>query len=263
MDESYDGAAVPQVFELSCLVSSNAGWIFFEMDWLKVLEAKNHELRKQGRKEISRFHAKELNNFKGDFEGWSPDERKEFSIELTKVFSKNPVHIHGWSMPLQLLVREFPETKPNPIGFAYVILLSFIMEQIGETTLELYKRDVISMHHDHCKYDAALQEQFGYMLDDPGFKYRNRFTSLTPEYWQHCTALQPADLFAYENFKESMRAYTGRKRRESLTALIDLEVIGGRSRGFTLEGIRGLKHVVDSMDAEAKRILFSVARIHK
>ncbi len=38
-----------------------------EWDWLKVLEWKNGELRRQGRQEIPRVHANELNNFQGEY----------------------------------------------------------------------------------------------------------------------------------------------------------------------------------------------------
>ena len=207
IDESHDGANVPKVFCLSCLVSSTAGWLYFHWDWLKVLEWKNNELRRQGRREISRVHAADLNNFEGEFRGWTPDERLEFSIKLTDVFRRNPVHIHGWDMPLQILVEEFPEVAPNPVGFAYIVLLMELMQQIGDTTLgiEGYKNELLSLHHDHCDYDAALARQFGYIVNDETFKFRRRFTSITAEYWQHCVPLQPADLVAYENFKEGMR----------------------------------------------------------
>jgi len=90
----------------------------FRAAWLSVLEEKNQELRSQGRKELSRFHAQDINNFAEEYKDWSPAERQAFCEKLTEVFEWYPVHIHGWDMPLQILVEEIPETKPNPIGFA-------------------------------------------------------------------------------------------------------------------------------------------------
>jgi len=261
IDESYDHAKVPKVFSMSCTVTSVAGWCYLEIDWLKLLARKNEELKKQGRKEISRFHAAPFNNFKGEFKDWTPDEQKEFSREIVEVFNRNPVHTHGYCMPLQLLVQEFPETKPNPIGFAYITLLTRLMQQIGETTLALYPRDVISLHHDHCDYDAALQEQFGSLLEDSSFKYRNRFTSLTAEHSQHCALLQPADFVAYENFKEAMREYSKRNRRQSLERLLSLDAVSGRLKGFTVDGIRELKSNIDRLSVKAKKILFATVGI--
>jgi hypothetical protein len=262
IDESHDGDNPPKVFELSCIVTSDAGCLFFDMEWGALLESKNEELRKQGRKEISRFHAADFNNYQGDFKDWTPDEQKDFSRRIVRVFERNPVHIHGWNMPLQLLVQEFPETKPNPIGFAYITLLTHMMEQIGDTTLSIYRQDAISLHHDRCDYDAALQEQFvGLVAEDSSFQYRNRFASLTSESWQDCLLLQPADLIAYENFKESMRTHTNRDRRGSLAAIIDLDAVSGRSKGFTQQGIREMKSIVDGLGEDAKKILFAAARI--
>jgi hypothetical protein len=270
IDESHDDAAVPKVFNLSCLVSSVAGWLYFEWDWLEVLKWKNNELRRRGRQEISRVHASPLNNFRGEFAGWTPDERLEFSIKLTEVFKRNPVHIHGWDMPLQILVEEFPEFAPNPVGFAYIVLLMELMQQIGDTTLSLpnYKDEIISLHHDHCDYDAALAQQFSYILNDQSFSFRHRFTSLTPEYWQYCVPLQPADLVAFENYKEGMRFHVPESKeakrgqpRQSLTALIDLKSISGRARGFTRELIKELKNKIEGFDEDAKKTLFGMLRI--
>jgi hypothetical protein len=269
MDESYDGSAIPKVFNLSCLVSSILGWIYFDWQWHKVLDEKNQELRSQGRKELSRFHAQDINNFAGDYKDWDGPERQSFCEKLTGVFHRNPVHIHGWDMPLDVLVEVIPEAKPNPIGLAYCVLLGELMAQMGETTLSLpdYKTDSFSLHHEHCKYDASLLDWFNLLLDDGKFKFRHRYTSITPERWEFCGPLQPADLIAYENFKEGMRfhvpdskeAKRGRMRL-SLEAIINLDSISGRSRGYSREMIQDLKQKLDK-DPDTKQGLFRAARI--
>src|SRR5713101_4881119 len=190
MDESHGGGGiVPKLFSLSCVVGDDTLWPWFEIDWVKVLEWKNEQLRSQGRSEISRYHAADCSSCLGEFKGWTVDEQIEFSQKLFEVFKKHPVHIYGYDMPLQLLVQEFPETKPNPVGFAYVILLRMIMDEIGKETLRLYPKDVISLHHDRCDYDTALAEAFGCIVDDPAFVYRERFSSITSEDWQHYAQL--------------------------------------------------------------------------
>ena len=271
MDESYDGSAVPKVFGLSCLVSHVSMWLYFEWAWLKVLQDKNQELQNQGRKELSRFHAKDINNFRGEYEGWSSDERLEFCAKLTEVFNRNPVHIHGWDMPLQVLVEEIPETKPNPIGFAYCVLLGELMKQIGETTMSLngYRGDLICLHHDHCMYSASLLEWFNLLLEEEKFQFRKRYISITQERWESCVPLQPTDLVAYENFKEGMRFHVKESKeakrgrmRLSLEAIINLDSIGGRARSYTREMMQELKQKLDK-DSETKQALFKAARISK
>jgi hypothetical protein len=135
------------------------------------------------------------------------------------------------------------------------------MNEIGENTLTMYPKELISLHHDRCDYDAALLEAFNHLMDDETFKYRTRFTSITSENWQDCVPLQAADLIAYENFKESERLLDGRPRRKSLEILLDLESISGRAKGFNLASIQELKSIVDHLDPKAKELLFSNARI--
>ena len=80
IDESIDGKEViPRVFNVSCLVANNSAWPYIEWDWVEVLDEKNKELEKQGRKRITRFHASDFSNSLGEFKGWDdPDEKKEF-----------------------------------------------------------------------------------------------------------------------------------------------------------------------------------------
>ena len=62
IDESHDGDNPPKVFELSCIVTSDSGCVFFDMEWRSLLEFKNEELRKQGREEISVLPQLEMEN---------------------------------------------------------------------------------------------------------------------------------------------------------------------------------------------------------
>jgi hypothetical protein len=272
IDESYDGGKLPRVFNLTCLVNSDAGWPYLEFDWIKVLEQKNEELRRQGRQQLSRFKASDCNNFEGEFKDWDSQERLEFYRELVGVLRNNTLHIHSWDMPLQLLVQEFPDTAPNPVGFAYIVLLGELMDQIGQLTLSLphYRDQLISLHHDHCEYNGALAEHFGHLVSDDSFEYRHRYTSITPEQWQHCIPLQPVDLIAYENFKEGMRFHVKNSKeakrnrmRASLEAIIDLDSICGRARAYTLDEIRGLKSRFETLDETTRQILFATARIKR
>jgi hypothetical protein len=265
IDESHDSSVVPKVFTLSCIVGFDNMLAWFEMAWAKVLDEKNAELARQGRKQISRYHAVYCSNLRGEFAGWSVQEQIEFSQKLINVLRRHPIHIHAYDMPLQLLVQEIPETASNPVGFAYVILLTMVMRQISEKTLALYPQDQITLHHDHCDYDAALADAFGQVVDDPAFPNRERYASITSEQWQRCPMLQPTDLIAYENFKEGMQHYYPnpkiKGRRKSLQAIIDLDSIGAKACGLGVDAIRELKKNVGALDEKAKRRLFDAARI--
>lgn len=111
-------------------------------------------------------------------------------------------------------------------------------------------------------YEGRESDQFKDMVAaDSTFEYRNRFASLASEGWETCRWLQPADLIAYENFKEAMRPHTNRNRRGSLAALIDLDAVSGRSKGFTRHGVREMRSIIESLGEDAKMTIFAAARI--
>jgi hypothetical protein len=265
IDESHDPGPVPKVFTLSCIVGFDNMLPWFEMAWVKVLEEKNTDLERQGRRKISRYHAANCSSLQGEFHGWSVDEQIEFSLKLFDVFRKHPLHIHAFDVPLQLLVQEIPETAENPVGFAYVILLFLVMEQISKKTLSVYPNDKISLHHDHGDYDRALADAFGQVVNDPTLTYSDRYSSITPERWQNCIMLQPADMIAYENFKEGLQYHYPnpkvKNRRKSLKALLDLDAVSGRASGLGLDAIRRLKTQIDTLGGQTKKRLFDAARI--
>lgn len=266
IDESHDRGLIPKVFNLTCVIAYDNMWPWFEMAWVKVLDEKNEELAKQDRPQISRYHAADCSSLQGEFTGWTVAEQIEFSLKLFSVFRQHPVHIHGYDMPLQLLVQEIPVTAGNPVGFAYVILLTMLMAQIGEKTLSLYPKDKITLHHDRGDHDAALADAFAQVVDGHRvFEVTNsgRFVSIAPGDGQHCVMLQAADMIAYENFKEGMRRHypEGRGRRKSLTALLDLDAVSGKASGFTLEAVRELRTIVNGMSPEARKRLFDAARL--
>jgi hypothetical protein len=263
IDESHDPAPIPKIFNLTCLVGYDNFLPWFELAWVKVIEEKNEELTKAGRPAISRYHASDCSNLKGEFRHWTIEEQIEFSQKLFSVFRKHPVHIHSFDLSLQVLVQEIPEAASNPTGLAYVLLLRMLMDQISALTLSIYPNDKIELHHDQCGYDAALAEAFKTFVKDPSLKRANNFVSIKAEPWQSSVMLQAADLIAYENFKESMRNSqgTGKSRRKSLNALLDLDSLSGRASGLQLDAIKELKVYIDSLDDQSRKNLFALARL--
>jgi len=253
IDESYggkcEGSSVPKLFNLSCIISHTTQWTWFSLEWAKVLGQKNSELRAQGRAGVSRFHATDFNNSRGEFEGWPPQEKNLFSSELVRVLRNYPFHVHGYSIPLQDLVEEIPEAKPDPKGFAYALLLMYIMDSIDQGTAAVHKSGLISLHHDTCSYNGLLQGAFEQKLRDPNFGSGRRFLSLTPEEGQLSVPLQAADFLAYENFKDVLNHIDSfpRPRRKSLELFLRIDGVRGRSVGLDRATIKLLKSQMDSM----------------
>src|SRR5207249_183482 len=103
IDESGDGV---RFFTLACLISSGEIWDALESEWANCLDAKNRELKKAGRKAISRYHAADCSSFKKDFEGWSKPEHLEFVKALLAIFNSFQFNVHSYSVNLHEMVEE-------------------------------------------------------------------------------------------------------------------------------------------------------------
>lgn len=259
MDESKDRTG--DLFTLSCLISHGDIWSALESEWIACLDDKNKELKKAGRKTLSRFHASDCSTRNGEFRGWSTPEQIEFTKALLAIVNRHSFNVHSYGLHLGELVEEIPEVAPNREGFAYVIILSFILLDIADTTLAKNSGELLRLFHDHCDYDAPLVEAFNHMIEDPDMKHRHKFISLAPERWQYCIPLQPADLIAYENLKDLERVYEERDRRKSLKSLLADGHLGGDAVRFHRPSLKVIRKIFDDMDDYSKEILLSNARV--
>ena len=128
-----------------------------------------------------------------------------------RVFSRHEWGYEGYLLNLQEMVEEIPETKFDPVGVAYDVLLKFLMSEIGKGIMEL-PQGKITLFHERCAYDGVLLDSFNTLINDPTFISRKCFTTIAPMGWEDCVPLQPADLIAYENFKEGFRQLPNRNR---------------------------------------------------
>lgn len=205
----------------------------------------------------------DINNFKGDFADWNGPERQAFCEKLLRVLSRHVGRYDGYLINLQELVEEWPKTNSDPKAYAYSFLLKFLMLWIGKGISRGLPGTKITLFHDRCTYDAVLLTSFNEMMDDPTFAYKNCFTTIAPMGWEDCIALQPADLIAYENFKEGYRLLPNEKprgRRKILDALLSIDSFSQRLALMNRDNIRKLKGL---SDAAKKKQAFKQRRISK
>ena len=246
IDESYS----PKVFSLSCVMSNPSGWMHLESAWKKCLRAKNKSLKKQGRPEISRYHAADCSSRVGEFRGWTTEEQIELTKKLVGIFHRNPnwANVIAYSVPMDEFARQFPEYNSDLMGFCYWTLIKFLMIEMAEQVLDIQRRKRSTtpvrfvLFHDRCQYDGVLLDAFNRAINDSTFKGREMFSTIEPLSSQECIPLQLADLVAYENFKDTEGFLVGRKRRKTLEALLETENYGGRSRRFDAKSINALRH---------------------
>lgn len=251
IDESYSGEATPKMFSLTCTFAHTSEWPWIEMAWEKCLEEKNASLKEQRRTLVRRYHSVDINNFKEDFEGWNPSERKEFCEKLVKVFSRHNCGYEGYLINLQELAREWPEAGPDYKAFAYGLLLKLLMSEIGRHMDHSLGGHKMIIFHERCPYDCVLLESFNEIMNDPTFPYRNCFTTIAPMGWEDCVPLQPADLLAYENFKEGFRRLpdeTHRPRRAIFSEIISLDSFVAHLKHIDLSQIIRLKQLYNKRE---------------
>ena len=109
------------------------------------------------------------------------------------------------------------------------------MLEIGAWLHKAKRKVRLNLFRDRCPCDALILETFNVVKYDPMFRYRETFTSLKPMSWEDCTPLQPADLCAYEAFKEACRltASPNRNRRKSLETLLKIGKFGTKAKIIT------------------------------
>jgi len=249
LDESYDGQKTPRMFGLTCTMAQGSEWFWIETAWQKCLEEKNASLKEQGRILIKRYHSADINSFQGDFTDWNGPERQAFCEKLLRVLSRHIGRYDGYLINLQELIEEWPETKSDPKAYAYSFLLKFLMIRIGKGINQGLPGTKITLFHDRCAYDEILLAAFNEMMNDPTFAYKQCFTTIAPMGWEDCIALQPADLIAYENFKEGHRLLPSEKtrdRRKILDALLSIDSFSQRLALLSRGNIRELKGLSDA-----------------
>jgi len=261
IDESEDKTKT--LFTLSCLTGDYGAWFWIEQEWLKVLDAKNVELAAQGRKTISRYHASDYASRLGEFKGWTVDEQLPFVKDLLAIFERYRLDVASYTISLAEMQDVLPETKASPYGFAYLILLWYLMDEIMGHTFTREASEAVHLFHDRSDFDGVYLDAFNLRINDPlNFALKQHFFSITPMGWENCIPLQPADLMAFENMKDSeSNLLTSRDRRKSLVNILDRGKMGGSLRGITLDLLLELRQLIDSFDNERRAALWKAARI--
>jgi hypothetical protein len=248
IDESYDSKQ--NVFAWSCLTARGKDWREIERKWKLHLAAKNKALKKEGRTLISRYHASDCSGRRGEFEGWSHDERDAFVLGLFGIFKQVPTFTVAYDWQLEHVWEVFPEWKHRGLEAAYHFLTVFMMITIGKDYKRFLGRGwAMTLFHDRTagngEYDPAILRAFNQMMNDPTFSYKENFTTIAPLSWEQCIALQPADLVAFEWMKQAEARLESRTPRKSLTALLNMEMYGIHSKTVGKPALEALRQVIE------------------
>jgi hypothetical protein len=236
-------------FTLSCILTIPAKWTDIERKWKSVLRETNKDLRRQGRPQISRYHAADCSSCVGEFTGWSVTEQITFSKKLIAIIKYGLTTVMAFSVPMEDFVAVCPEYRDHPEKQMYGILIKFIMTQLIHDIktqskgwrLKPYR---IAFVHDRSSRDGDMLAAFDQMKEDVTFEGREHFTTIASMGWQDCIPLQAADLVAYETFKDSVNLASGkpRPRRKSLESMLEPNsLFGGHSLSFNRKSLEVLR----------------------
>lgn len=248
-DESYNS----DVFTLCCSLSNLSGWGAIEHGWKLCLRAKNKALKRQHRPTLSRYHSSHANSREHEFEGWGKEERDTLAIQLMSTLTRGNAWINAvsYSLPLREFKQKF-EIEGDPLPAAYRECLKFIMLEMGiqiedaNKKLRATKPVSFVLFHERCDYNADYLLAFDQMMADPTFRFKRLFSTIAPMGWENCIALQPADMVAYESFKDALRKYNDKGRRLSLEYLLQSKQFGGRSKQLLTNNLDEWKAIVDA-----------------
>lgn len=258
IDESY--GPDQNVFALSCLLARGSDWLDFERKWNLHLAAKNRELKKAGSPLISRYHASDCSGRRKEFEGWSRDERDAFVCGLFQIFRQIHTFTVVYDVRIDDVCEVFPEYAKDRLGATYFWLTTFMLIQIGKDLNGTPKNGSairFTLFHDRTSgdgsYNPTILRAFNRLKNDQTFSHREKFTTIAPLGWEDCIALQPADLVAFECYKQAEARMESRKSRRSFEELLNMGTFGIHSKTVDLDALKELKRIVDAAEERKAR----------
>jgi|ERR1035438_2008430 hypothetical protein len=151
IDESLNKAG--RLFTMSAIIAERMDWMWFEVDWENCIEGINRQLKKDGRTPISRYHASDFSNGKGEFTGWGKEELIDLAKQLLNVLKVHNTKTVSYTIDLVALAEAFPQWKCDPLRGGYDFLTAFLVREIGEWLGKRNNPDArVKLIHDRCQY---------------------------------------------------------------------------------------------------------------
>ena len=176
-----------RLFTMSAIIAERMDWMWFEVDWETCIERINRQLRKDGRTQISRYHASDCSNRKGEFTGWEEEEIINLAKGLLKVLKMHNTKTMSYTIDLVALADAFPRWKSDPLRGGYDFLTAFLVREIGEWLGKCNNPDArIKLVYDRCQYGQIIQDSFQELMSHPNFARRLYFDTIEPSSWRKC-----------------------------------------------------------------------------
>ncbi|HWH59725.1 MAG TPA: hypothetical protein VN682_19000 [Terriglobales bacterium] len=216
-DESYDGVT----FCVGGWLYDTDGWKKIERRWNRRIEYEQRRSIKRGETPISRFHAADCSNRRGEFYGWSVLRQTQFFKKLIGIVCDYQVVGIAWGTSFTDLKEHFPDYKQKKAqDVLYYLCMQQCLGDLAGIMYRSYPGERVTVFHDSGFNGTALAALEKYRRDRPDAS--RSILTIAPLEWKDSIALQPADLMAYEGAKACFRHRSNiQEMRRSLHKLLD------------------------------------------
>jgi hypothetical protein len=251
-DESYDAKEkTPNAYVVGGLAAEEGVWekIARSWDW------------KNKRVGIKCFHAVDLNAHTYEFDGWTKQRAKRYSSDLLKILVKRKRRLHVVSVGV--LAKDYeqiiPEEGRRRLGNPYILCFKECVALLAE---ELHRpqnnwsQDVkFSVILEQNKFQKEAVDVFYKMKAHPTWRAAYRLGTCAAGNYEDFTALQPADLVAYETFRLIHERHFGMNRvRVPLQKMFPSNGFSGFY--YTPEIFERMKPIVEKDTSEPNGCIF-------
>lgn len=198
-DESYDGRPNSRTLVVGGWIADDEQWGLLSSNILDSLDFENSSLPPD--KQISRYHAAEMNACSGEFEEWRAEPHR--SVRMTKKMFDAVSNERMSAISCGIDLLAFEELWPNlGIPDAYALCVKYLMLEVG-VSMRQYRPDdrVILFHDQDRRMNVYATSAFSEMINDPDWSDADRFVSIAPVRWQDDAGLQACDMIAYEVYR--------------------------------------------------------------
>jgi len=232
-----------KTFALGCAIAKGTEWTWINHDWKKCLERKNRELKRAGRKCISRYHASDCENLQREFKHWSIDEKRIFLAELLSIINRHHIHVLGATLHKTDLLEVYPEVKEERADReSYAALAWLLLPEIVRAAQRLDRAPAIKLMYEHGNVSQHMMNTYD-RWRVANFRHAEMFDSIEKGTWK-VLPLQVADLIAFETMKDrdNQKSPIKRERRFPLNQLLgNKRHGGGHGIHFGREGLERLR----------------------
>jgi hypothetical protein len=195
-DESYDD----QVMSVGGWIGNELEWKRLESVWQRRIDFEN--ARNLPDRQITRFHATEMNCKGGEYKSWDKEMCLQLSKKLIHMIAKRKMGAIAIGCDMNAIREIFPGgDERGLLRRSYVLCMKQLMVSIAHILEDYFPNDHVLLIHDHNNWDEDALHGYNLLIDDPDWGTRGLFKGLLSKTGKDDVGLQAADMMAYESFK--------------------------------------------------------------